>query len=90
MNEEVREHIASKIREGFNSEADIVEGTVECFEGEADEKEVLQFTAELFRKHIEDQKSWPERTDCDRLDHAFSELDRRGIVARPHWTCCST
>jgi hypothetical protein len=29
-------------------------------------------------------------TDCDRLDAAFSSLERQGIVARQNWTCCQT
>ncbi len=32
------------------------------------------------------EADWPERTDCDRLDAAFGELDRAGIIARQHWT----
>lgn len=37
----------------------------------------------------EAQRSWPDLTDCDRLDAAFEELDAAGILARHNWTCCS-
>jgi hypothetical protein len=37
----------------------------------------------------EEMKGWPKVTDCDRLDAAFEELERNGIVARANFTCCS-
>jgi hypothetical protein len=30
------------------------------------------------------EKTWPERTDCDRLDAAFGSLNERGIFARQY------
>src|SRR5688500_10767798 len=36
------------------------------------------------------EATWPERTDCDRLDAAFAELEGIGIVCRQDFTCCST
>lgn len=39
---------------------------------------------------IEEEKSWPDVTDCDKLTSAFMELDEEGIVAREHFTCCGS
>jgi len=38
--------------------------------------------------HLSEQETWPEPTDNDRLDAAFAELDRDGILARQHFACC--
>ncbi len=32
--------------------------------------------------------TWPQ-TDCDKLDAAFAELERKGIVARQNLACCT-
>lgn len=36
---------------------------------------------ELFRVKLDDQKNWPNVTDCDRLDKAFDEMNSSGIIA---------
>jgi len=36
------------------------------------------------------EASWIDRTDCDRLDQAFEELETGGIVCRQDFTCCGT
>lgn len=39
---------------------------------------------------LEEQKDWPEITDCDKLSKAFEEMNNSGIVARENFTCCQT
>lgn len=39
---------------------------------------------------LEEQKQWPEITDCDKLTKAFKELSSNGIVAKENFTCCQT
>jgi len=39
---------------------------------------------------IEEEKNWPDVTDCDKLTSAFMELDEEGIVARENFSCCGT
>lgn len=39
---------------------------------------------------LEEEKDWPEVTDCDKLTSALMELDEEGIVAREHFTCCGS
>ena len=39
---------------------------------------------------LEEQKSWPAQTDCDRLTKVFKELSANGIVAKEDFSCCGT
>jgi hypothetical protein len=92
--EEIRSFVADRVAEGFASEAEIVESATEHFEYETGQTglgpEVARITAEEMGKHLRAQRLWARPTDCDRLDWAFAELDRAGIVARQNFTCCST
>jgi Domain of unknown function (DUF6891) len=45
---------------------------------------------EVWNQVRDEQASWPAVTDCDRLDSAFAELDRRRIIARQNFWCCDT
>jgi hypothetical protein len=45
---------------------------------------------EAVESHLEEQSTWPEQTDCDRLDAAFAELEKGGIICRQNFTCCGT
>jgi hypothetical protein len=36
------------------------------------------------------EAEWTDRTDCDRLDQAFAELESTGIVCRQDFTCCGS
>lgn len=54
------------------------------------EEHASRLTDASLRFHLKMQNSWLEETDCDRLDEAFAELDRAGIVARQNYQCCIT
>jgi hypothetical protein len=49
---------------------------------------VVRVTDEMLAKHYATQETWKAPTDCDRIDAAFSALERRGILARQHFSCC--
>jgi hypothetical protein len=42
----------------------------------------------LLEQHKKSQASWPQVTDCDRLDAAFAELESNGIVCRQDFADC--
>ncbi len=42
----------------------------------------------LLEQHKKNQALWPQVTDCDRLDAAFAELDRNGIICRQDFADC--
>jgi hypothetical protein len=91
--EVIRKHVAHKVAEGFASEDDSVEWTLDSlYEHEPEELRpyVRRITAELLEEHRRAQDHWPSPTDCDKLDSAFAELEGEGILARQHYWCCST
>ena len=93
--EEVRTYVARRVAEGFDSEEDILEDALECFEDEFGEsveltQTISKMVSELMAQHLADERSWDSETDCDRLDKAFTELEDNGIVARQNFTCCQT
>jgi hypothetical protein len=88
----VREHIARAVRAGFDGEEDIVEWAAEYAEDEhggVDRDRIREVTAELLAAHRAEQAGWPDPTDCDRLDAAFAAMQRRGVIARQNFSCCS-
>lgn len=92
--EEVRAYIARAVKEGFLSEEDIVETATEFALEETglDDQEaaIARITAQLISVHRRVQARWKTPTDCDKLDTAFARLERRGVVSRQNFTCCST
>lgn len=90
----LRSCIHADVAGGFDSYEDIVETAIELvkddFPGESCEELVKPIVLEAFQEHIRTQANWPAKTDCDRMDAAFDELNRAGIVARQHFSCCGT
>lgn len=92
--DEIRARAALDVAIGFDSDEEIVESVVAIFDGEMDDAHLRQladeFVAAAANAHGKAQAAWPKETDCDLLDRAFSELNRSGIVARQHFSCCGT
>jgi hypothetical protein len=92
--EAIRSFVAEKVAEGFDDAERIIEYATEFLDDEHQRDDlgphVERITAKLFEDHRRAQAEWVGPTDCDRLDGAFAALDRAGIVARQHFTCCST
>ncbi|ADD41673.1 DUF6891 domain-containing protein [Stackebrandtia nassauensis] len=42
----------------------------------------------LWIERVEQQRSWPDVTDVDRIAAAFAQLDDSGVTARMHFSCC--
>lgn len=88
----VREHVRRRVAAGFDSSAGVVQSVFDVFCDDAS-VEVLrplaeQITREEVAAHLRAQRDWPSVTDCDRLDDAFAELTRSGIVCRQDFSCC--
>jgi uncharacterized protein DUF6891 len=92
--DELRNWIRREVAAGFSTAGDIAENAVEVLSDEHDEKvlrtHAMNLTREAIEAHRREQATWPVMTDCDRLDAAFAELERKGIVARQNFTCCQT
>jgi hypothetical protein len=93
--EYMRKIIRREVAAGFDAADRIAEAAVEVASSEGVEPKALlalaeQFTRETLAGHYSAQAEWPDRTDCDRLDEAFAELEDRGIVCRQNFSCCMT
>lgn len=96
--ERVRDHVETVVRCGFDSRDEILEDVIEELteelevpEGDADTVALAAMLVDrAWRRLVDEQAGWPEVTDCDRLDAAFAELERRRIIARQNFTCCQT
>lgn len=91
---EMRGYIERDVAGGFRREEDICTSVVELLSDDYDADELRphakRLTREQIQEHLQEQAAWPAQTDCDRLDAAFSELERAGIVARQDFSCCGT
>ncbi|MEM9952075.1 MAG: hypothetical protein AAF846_10765 [Chloroflexota bacterium] len=91
---ELRDVIDLDVKAGYDSREQIIANAIDMLMGEYShewlEEQATQLTDDALRLHMEDQVLWKHSTDCDKLDEAFAELDRHGIVARQHFTCCQT
>jgi hypothetical protein len=93
--DELHDFIKVQIAAGYLPLGDIVDEAVEVFAETTPDPAALRLAARAVAEqslaaHLSDQAAWPMTTDCDRLDAAFAELDKAGIVARQHFTCCGT
>ena len=90
--EDLRRQVEIDIASGFYDLDEVVERTVDSLFDEAEPEQLEPVAERLARealaRHLRAQAAWPAVTDCDRLDHAFAELERAGIVARQHFSCC--
>jgi hypothetical protein len=50
---------------------------------------VITITQKLLEEHQKQQNNWSSITDCDRLDKAFEELERNGILSRQDFSDCT-
>lgn len=91
---ELEQFISRRVLEGFDSEEDIVEGALDFFEHDFPGDDLPgvagRMAEDAIKRHLEEQKTWLTKTDCDRLDEAFDQLESDGIVARQNFTCCQT
>ncbi|GIK62643.1 MAG: hypothetical protein BroJett018_04370 [Chloroflexota bacterium] len=79
---------------GFESRDEIIQSAIDSFYdvGEPDEIKALAepLTEKFLQEHSAMQRHWNYLTDCDKLDKAFDELNRAGIIARQNFWCCQT
>jgi hypothetical protein len=91
---DMHEYIAREVAAGFESADEIEKAAIEIYTDEAPSDVVAplarRLTKQLIDEHLAAQADWPAVTDCDRLDWAFADLEKAGIVARQNFSCCGT
>ncbi len=89
----LKRSVAAQVAEGFSEWDEIAVGFSENPDeeefGELDDALIERLVFQAVRAHHVKQAKWATPTDCDKLDAAFKTLERKGIVARQHFTCCS-
>lgn len=92
--EDIKQFVKMQVAGGFQSQEKIIQGAVDYLDDEANAETIREhaalFTAEAMSQHFLEQDSWPMFTDCDRLDAAFAELEKSGIISRQDFSCCGT
>ncbi len=92
--DEMRNYIRRDVAGGFDSCDEIVSMAVEVLSDDYDADLLAphaeRLAKEALEEHLRAQNSWPEVTDCDRLDAAFADLEKLGIVCRQNFSCCCT
>lgn len=96
--ERLRSTIIGELRVAKRVHKEILESSREvyiqddCPENECDE--FIQFAADEIKRGVtlleSEKATWPEETDCDRLDRVESTLRERGILLWQTSPCCNT
>ena len=88
---DVEAWVDNLVAQGFLDRDDLIAETTEALEdeGRATSGAVALVDVTIAR-HRALAASWPEATDCDRLDAAFAALEDAGIVARQDFACCGS
>jgi hypothetical protein len=90
--DDVRAYITHAVREGYRDEDEIIEDASEYAESEHGKPMrvlVKRLTREALAAQRAEQAYWKVPTDCDKLDSAFDAMQKRGVVARQNFSCCS-
>lgn len=96
---QLQDSVLLAVRGGFDSRETIIETEIDNWrdDWQGDDysfdvwKRHIAYTVDvLMKRHYTEQQTWLHETDCDKLDEAFAELDRCGIVARQNFSCCQS
>lgn len=88
----LKREAASLVREGFlsrNTIVSLLRGWGESY-GHPDLRTVRMAVADAILTHHRRQARWTRPTDCDRLDAAFEEMTRHGLIAEQYFTDCAS
>jgi hypothetical protein len=86
-------HVSGMLRDGYLGIDAMVRETVYLMRDGEEESPVSRAQAgeiveRLWLERLDEQETWTEPTDPDRLEQAFGALEHDGIVARENFTCC--
>lgn len=94
---DANQQIKQMIRRGFDDELliDILGDFIsdvseESYEESEMHKKMQQMIFLMVQECLEEEKSWPGQTDCEKLSLVFKKMSDNGIVAKEDFTCCGT
>jgi hypothetical protein len=76
--------IRLRVMAGIFTQSDIEQMIDDIAEDDCDVAELKSLIGPALRAKLRAERSWPEVTDCDRLDRVFMQLDAKGICALAH------
>lgn len=92
LREDIVALLTAQVRAGFHPRDEIWLDADDICEQSTNPDALRQFASGELERLWKDQRAaeagWVGRTDCDRLDEAFAELESTGIVCRQDFTCC--
>ncbi|ONI78475.1 hypothetical protein BWI15_00965 [Kribbella sp. ALI-6-A] len=90
---ELREQIELWVRPGFLDRDEVLQYARDFRDDDGmavGDRELERLVDDVWRARLAEQRSWPARTDADKVEAAFDALDASGVVARMNFTCCQT
>jgi hypothetical protein len=77
----VADHIRQWVWSGFFTQSDIEQFIDGIAEEDCDTEELRSLVGPALRTKLRAERSWPQPTDCDRLDEVFFALHSAGVCA---------
>ncbi|MCT9079137.1 DUF6891 domain-containing protein [Streptomyces fulvoviolaceus] len=81
-------HVREMLADGYLAIKELIRETVYLVEDGLSPAQAGEIVERLWLEHVDEQETWTGPTDPDRLERAFADLERTGIVARENFTCC--
>lgn len=77
-----------KIAAGYLARDEVIDAVTDHAAGAITPGEASALVQGLWDERLDAQARWPEITDCDRLDKAFTELAGAHVLTRQNFGCC--
>lgn len=85
---QAEQYVRETLADGYLGIEAIIRETVYMVEDRLTSAQARPIVERLWLERVEEQQSWTEPTDPDRLERAFAALERDGVVARENFACC--
>lgn len=94
LEEQLEEFVRDQVIAGYFSDATIIRLAAQMYDDLGPTAKLRKLARPMVAAaraaHRREQKSWPAITDNMRLDRAFADLEKHGIIARQNFWCCGT
>lgn len=93
VEQQLQEFITEEVAGGYFNDATILKLATDLYCDLAPKPKLKRLAPPMLAAartaHKRERKTWPKLTDNMRLDRAFADLEKQGIVARQNYWCCS-